>query len=316
MKILILGFSSIAKRRVIPALEAIIGIESIDVACQRENIEIATSKPGKIFRSYQEALESSDADIVYISLVNSAHCQWVEQALIKGYHVVVDKPAFLSIADAETMAVIAEKQGKALIEANVFSFHPQVEECKKHFNDLNSEISRVYACFSFPPLDASNFRYSKEMGGGALYDLGPYALATGEVFFGQEPECIQASINRQSDKLDYSFSVLMSYSGGRSLVGHFGFDTSYQNRVSLISKDICVELDRVFTTPPDMSNTLKVQKGGKSNEYKIKAFDSFVEFFKVIISDIKSANYQSHTWRLLQAAKLQQRLIQSAWNFA
>ncbi len=316
MNVLILGFSSIVQRRVIPALTALSEVKSIDIACQRENVELAFVKQGSVFREYGDALAQSKADVVYVSLINSAHYQWVKEALSSDYHVIVDKPAFLSIEEAESMTLLANEKGKALIEANVFSYHPQIAEAKNTFQQYKFDINRVYACFSFPPMDQDNFRYSKEKGGGALYDLGPYALAAGKVFFDQQPENICASINSQSDEVDHSFSVLLSYSHGRSLVGHFGFDTSYQNRIHLISQGMTIELDRVFTTPPDMSNTLFINKEGDKYQRQISAFDSFIEFFKSVFADIRESNYQSHIAQLLQAAKAQQQLMRIAWEHA
>ncbi len=46
----------------------------------------------------------------------------------------------------------------------------------------NQIPTHITVDFSFPPLDPENFRYKKDLGGGALNDLGPYAVSAGRVF--------------------------------------------------------------------------------------------------------------------------------------
>src|ERR1700676_755088 len=97
MKFLLVGFSNIAQKRVLPALKNIAEVERIDIATTKiVSANILGGLPGKIFNNYSEAIKAGTAEIAYISLVNSAHEIWVERALSMGYHVIVDKPAFLS----------------------------------------------------------------------------------------------------------------------------------------------------------------------------------------------------------------------------
>src|SRR5438309_2846947 len=88
MNILILGLSSIAQRRVLPALHAL-GVERIDIAT-RKAVDAAVRRGwthGQIFENYQAGLNGSDAPLVYVSLVNSEHESWIEASLRAGRHV-------------------------------------------------------------------------------------------------------------------------------------------------------------------------------------------------------------------------------------
>ncbi len=140
-----------------------------------------------IFDSYGSALHESRADVVYISLVNSDHAHWAEMALQSGRHVVVDKPAFLSSADATRLIALAKDKKRLLAEANVFPFHPQVERVLEEFEAAKSAPSKITSVFSFPGFQKEDFRYQAGCGGGALNDLGPYAISAGTVFFKEHP---------------------------------------------------------------------------------------------------------------------------------
>ena len=99
MRLLLLGYSDIARRRVLPAAELVDDIQSIEIASRgSEGVSDATSvtKLGKIYRDYGEAISTSECDTVYVSLPNDLHCEFVEAALLADKHVIVDKPATLA----------------------------------------------------------------------------------------------------------------------------------------------------------------------------------------------------------------------------
>lgn len=312
MRILILGHSSIAQRRIIPALSQLEQVERIDIASKQRGSSANYTKLGNMYHSYDEALENSVADVVYISLVNSLHYQWVEAALKNNYHVIVDKPAFLSSEEAEKMVALASNVDRALIEATVFTYHPQVARVKQLLAD--SEPLRLIASFSFPPLADNNFRYDKSLGGGALLDLGPYAIAAAATVFNSEPQNIVGHINTRCEDIETSFSVMMSFSGGRSMVGHFGFDTQYENRMSILTNNSSIEIERIFTLPGDEANTIKIRSGGEKSELGISASDMFANFFESVFSSIETEDFSAYSKNLLSNAVMQENLTQSAWS--
>lgn len=313
MNLLILGNSSIVRRRALPALVDSKWIGQVDVASQRNpNADgFPTSWRGDIFDDYAHALAVSSADLVYISLVNSDHEAWVEAALDAGKHVVVDKPAFLSLAAAERFLARAEEQHLCLAEAVVFLDHPRMDWAKG-IQAQGEEITRVDATFSFPPLPPENFRYQPNLGGGALFDLGPYAAAVSRLFFHAPPLSLTCRVNSQSPDtgVDTSFSLLASYEGGRSMVGHFGFDTEYQNRISAFGPRGAFTYDRVFT-PPDIETSISLRKSNKSTTEAFAPANCFGLFFDRLCASIEAKDWCDFTDALKQDAAFIDGLIRS-----
>src|SRR5689334_14044539 len=101
MRLLILGYSSIVERRVLPAAAKAGGIETISIASKSHPKPQSWPKPGRFFDDYEAALRGSDCDLVYLSLPNVMHEHWVMAALAAGKHVVVDKPAMMTLAPSE-----------------------------------------------------------------------------------------------------------------------------------------------------------------------------------------------------------------------
>jgi len=312
VNVLLVGHSRIGQKRVLPALRSLGGIGQIGVASRRWK-PAAPPDGVAVFHDYETAIAQSGADLAYISLENSNHAAWAEQALRRGMHVVVDKPAFLSFEDARRLSDLAASQRRCLAEATVFTFHPQMAALANVFEAAAAPPARVVALFSFPPLEASDFRYRKDRGGGALFDVGPYAVATSRLLFRRAPRSVSCQVHaRRPDGVDTAFSVLMSYDGGGAFVGHFGFDTEYQNRLIAFGPGVAADLNRAFTLPPDAGNKLVLRRNNAESEVSIAPADSFAAFLRAVLDAIRRGAWEDLTRALLDDAELLARLRTSS----
>jgi len=312
MHILFIGYSGIVQKRVLPALLQIPSINRVDIASRSSasKISLANGYEGEIFDNYDTALSKSKADVVYVSTVNSEHSQWSEKALKKGFHVIVDKPSFTSFETAKKLVELAHKSNLCLAEATVYAFHPQIQLINDVFLRANSMPTRITAIFSFPPLNPEDFRFKKRLGGGALWDLGPYAVSVGRLFFKEEPKEVFCRICSWggSDNIETSFSMLMTYSDGRSIIGHFGFDTEYRNYLSLLGPDVSVNVERIFTTSAEVENEIHVKQRDVAAIIKAPKADNFYIFIQNIIDAIQTGNTKEFADNLLSDASVLHRL--------
>ena len=313
MKLLFIGNSNIVRKRILPALPKL-NIKNIDIASRTKAHTIAVPHGISVcvFKDYESALSQSDAELVYISTVNSTHAVWTKEALKRGFHVIVDKPAFISLEDTIELVNLARRYNHCVAEATVYAYHPQIHLAQKAFARVNSRLRHITATFTFPPLDVNNFRYKKELGGGALWDLGPYAVTPGRIFFGEEPQEIFCRIGERGAEVETCFSILAAYSGGRSMVGHFGFNTSYKNKIEILGRHTTVSINRVFTTPANMENTLFINQNNHTTEVKTPPSDSFVNFLRVVFRAIESGEHAPLARNIISDATVLHRLRQAS----
>lgn len=312
MRVLIIGYSAIVRKRVLPALKKNEHIDSIDIASRSSAGSLSEGEvcSGTVFDDYADALEKSGADVVYISLVNSSHALCAERALDCGCHVIVDKPAFLSIEDARRLADLARKKNLCLAEATAYAWHPQIQKACDVFNTAGTYPTRLTVSFSFPPFPADNFRYDKNLGGGALWDLGPYAVSPGRLFFAREPEELFCRVGTRHPVtgVDTSFSTLAVYPGGRSMVGHFDFNTEYRNCINILGPNMSVDIDRIFTTPPELGNDLCVRANNNATTIYVPPANSFELFLQDVFNAIDQNKHQFLVDNLLSDAVVLDRL--------
>jgi len=316
LRLLVLGLSNLARRRVLPALQDLDGLDAVDIGSRGGGAgwQRPEAVPGQTFSDYADALEQSAADAVYVSLVNSEHRPWVAKSLETGRHVIVDKPAFLWQYEAEQVLDLASKRDCCLAEATVWAYHPQVDLMKRTFDDALSPPTRISAAFSVPPLDPENFRYCRSLGGGSLWDQGPYAVSIGRVFFEARPEIVDCHVLSTGgvDNVDTAFSALMTYPGGRAVTGYFGFDTAYRNHLEILSPELVVEADRVFTIPPETKNEISVTDATGARAITAPPSNPFRTFFERVFRAIDFHDWRSFADDLLMDAHAMQRLRDAA----
>ena len=84
-----------------------------------------------LYNSYQKLLENENIDIVYIALPNSFHFEWILKAIEKNKNILVEKPAFVSLKEAEI--IFNHKNFKNIFfgEGYMYRYHPQISEMIK-----------------------------------------------------------------------------------------------------------------------------------------------------------------------------------------
>jgi predicted dehydrogenase len=169
------------------SLSVVTGIASRDgkkAADEAERLGIARSFP-----SYEALLADPDIDAVYIPLPNHLHAEWVKKAADAGKHVLCEKPFALNASQAEDAIGYARSKGVRVMEAFMYRFHPQWEAARKivRSGELGTIVS-MQVQFAFNNKDPRNIRNIKEAGGGALMDIGCYAISCSRFIIGSEPK--------------------------------------------------------------------------------------------------------------------------------
>jgi len=311
LTVLLLGWSSFAERRVVPAL-ARLGVTRVDVASATRTPALPAPLTGRAFTSYADALTSSAATLVYVSTRNHEHVSWARRALESGRHVVVDKPAVLEQADAHALVDLSHRQQRLVAEATVYPWHPQFDVARELIA-AHGPLTRLTATFVFPRLPEHNFRHRAQAGGGTLYDLGAYALTPGRVFFDAAPTTIDATaVQIAGDEVETAFSVLLTYPGQRTLIGHFGSPGSYTNRLELSGPRFALTMDRAFTSTADQSTRIVGVAGNQPIAIDVPAADAMARFLDDVITSAGTGRHERFATAMLADAAALARLRAAA----
>ena len=304
MRLLILGYSSIVERRVMPAAAKVAQIETISIASKSRPQPKDWPKRGRFFDDYEAALRGSACDLVYLSLPNAMHEHWVMAALAAGKHVVVDKPAMMTLAASERAVDEARRVGRVVAEATVFGYHPQFAGLAEFIAETGP-MTQAAAQFIIPPLPIGNFRNHAGLGGGCLLDMGPYAAATMRILGGDAVSDITAlgGGRHPETEVDMGFSVLARLGNGGTFSGHFSFEGEYQNRLLVVGRFGSVLIDRVFTPPADHPIEWRRRVRNVEDVVTFEPADTFANFLEAVTSAIAGGDHERFHRDLLGDAR-------------
>jgi predicted dehydrogenase len=173
-----IGAGYIAKLALYPALLNSNDGEIYAVGAKDAERGKSLSPSGLVYTDYDELLADPKVEAIYISLPNSLHIEWSIKAMRAGKHVLCEKPAAMNVAQLKEAIAVANETGLIFMEASWNRWHPRTIRLKEIVDSgLIGEVKNIRSAFTYDGLDPSNIRAIHELGGGGLYDLGPYSVA-------------------------------------------------------------------------------------------------------------------------------------------
>jgi len=217
----VLSTAGIGLNRVIPAMQqvplcSIRGIASRDTEAARAAAKRLSIE--RTYGSYQALLDDSDIEAVYIPLPNHLHVEWCAKAMQAGKHVLCEKPIALTAAEAEPLLAVRARTSRIIEEAFAIRNHPQWSAMRACLQSGEiGELRSVQATLAYNNMNPNDIRNKPDIGGGALYDIGSYAIAGCRYVFGAEPVRVVGSLDRDATfKTDRLTTAILEFPKGHA----------------------------------------------------------------------------------------------------
>ncbi len=144
------------------------------------------------FNNYDELLNSNKIDIIYIALPNSLHYKWMLRCIDRGKKFLVEKPAVINLKEIQNIKNYKKSKNFFFSEGFMYRFQPQIFKTIDLIK--NNQIGKVLSIESNFGVDIltsinlfglklkkkmniNNRLFNKDLGGGAILDLGSYAVS-------------------------------------------------------------------------------------------------------------------------------------------
>ena len=175
---------------------------------------------GKVHDTYEDLLADPDVDAVYNPLANGLHGRYTIAALAAGKPVLCEKPLTANAEEAEQVAQAATEHGLVVMEAFHYRYHPLVDRVLEIVRGGElGELRRVDVRACIPLPIPGDIRYQLALAGGALMDIGCYAVHQARTLAGQEPEVVSARAKCIRPEVDRWLQADLRFSD--SLAGSF-----------------------------------------------------------------------------------------------
>lgn len=213
----VLGTANIAQGCTIPGMKMAKDCQLYAIAGRdAQKVEKFKNEHGfeKGYVGYEELLKDEEVQAVYIPLPNGLHLEWVKKALQAGKHVLCEKPLALCPEDAKEMYRVAEENGVILAEAYAYLHSPYVKALKEDVDSgILGDIYYMESAFLTQGYK-EDIRLVKELGGGAMYDLGCYCTTMLLTLAGSKPTYVKAVAEMSDKGVDLFTAGIMKFENG------------------------------------------------------------------------------------------------------
>ncbi|MFF3906146.1 Gfo/Idh/MocA family protein [Streptomyces sp. NPDC001848] len=174
----------------------------------------------RVVGSYADLVADPEVDVVYNPLANGLHGPWNLAALKAGKHVLTEKPSASNAEEAAEVRDAASTAGTVFMEGFHYLFHPVTRRLHEVLASGElGELRHVETVVAMPPPPDDDARWSLTLAGGAVMDLGCYALHAQRMlapWAGGDPEVVSArgDDRPQAPGVDAWLDAELAFPGG------------------------------------------------------------------------------------------------------
>ena len=179
------------------------------------------------FDGFDQVINHEKVDALYIPLANEEHTEIALKAIRAKKHVLIEKPMAIKSDEVKILIEEANKNNVKIMEGFMYAFHPQFDLIMNTIkSNILGDINYAHSMFSFSIQPARFYRINRSMvnGGGALWDIGPYAIHTIRQCFKENPVRVKAIAKLNEHGADISTSGLIDFGNSKRAT----FDISFE----------------------------------------------------------------------------------------
>jgi xylose dehydrogenase (NAD/NADP) len=298
----ILGAARV-NQRLLPAIEhnphsKLLMLASRRDGAAQECINQYSKYPSEVKASqdFDEVIQHPDIHAIYIPLANEEHTEVALKAIQHKKHVLIEKPMALTKDEVIQITDAAKKNEVQVMEGFMYVFHPQFDFIQQMIaSGKLGRIQYAHSMFSFPIQPARYYRINRSMkdGGGALWDIGPYAIHTLRQVMGGQIKQVNASAKMNSHQADMSASGVLEFTDQRRATFDISFECARRSEFEIFGDQGRLKCHTVWQHEDNEALVIYELDGSKATTKKIPKGNHFeleIDHFVDCILNNKESN--------------------------
>ncbi|MFI3137573.1 MAG: Gfo/Idh/MocA family oxidoreductase [Methylococcaceae bacterium] len=280
----ILGAARI-NERLLPAIVAAKNAELVAIASRRPGAAAETlakyapqQQNVRCYDNLDALLSDPGIDAVYCPMANHEHAEWTLRAIAHGKHVLCEKPMALNVADIDAIKIAAKQHKVTVMEGFMYRFHPQHARVLELIRaGTIGEIRSVRSSYSFMMRPARIYRLAESVarGGGAMWDIGCYAIHSARLFFDTDPITVTARAHYVASGADITTSGILDFGEGKFAHFDFSFERARRCEYEIIGTTGGIKCHTVWQLPGDIPIISWWNEAGQTGEEHLPASNHF-----------------------------------------
>lgn len=273
------------------------------------------------FDGLDQVITHNNVDAIYIPLANEEHTEIALKAIREKKHVLIEKPMAIKSEEVKILIEEAAKNNVKIMEGFMYAFHPQFDRIMNTIkSNILGDISYAHSMFSFPIKPARFYRIDRSMenGGGALWDIGPYAIHTIRQCFKENPQRVKAIAKLNEHGADIATSGLIDFGNSKRATFDISFECTRRSEFEAFGALGRVKCPTVWQPDDKQAKIIINTESSGLTEEAVPAANHFIleinHFNKVISSDIvpKLSNEDAF-WNAKTLESIEQSIKNDDW---
>lgn len=171
----------------------------------------------KVYDEIDEVFDDENVDIIYLATSHNTHYQFMKKALEHGKHLFVEKSITLNSRELDEMMALAKEKNLILAEAMTIWHMPIYKELWKimQSGELGKMQIMTVNFGSFKEYDMTNRFFNRNLAGGAMLDIGVYALSFIRWFMDSKPNNLVSQVKSAPTGVDEQAGLLLTNEEGQ-----------------------------------------------------------------------------------------------------
>lgn len=236
---------------------------------------------GKVYDSMEDVFTDPEVDIIYITTPHNTHYPFMKKSLENGKHLLVEKSITLNSNQLNEMVELAKEKNLVLAEAMTIWHMPLYKELWKIID--SGELGKVQMITmnfgSFKDYDMNNRFFNRNLAGGAMLDIGVYALSIVRSFMNACPERIESQVLSTSTGVDEQATILLQNEQGQMATVALSLHSKQPKRAMISCEKGYIEImeypraDKAIITDAITGKTKEITAGETENALYYEMLD-------------------------------------------
>lgn len=198
----------------------------------------------KVYEDFHEMFHDDEVDVIYITTPHNTHIGFMEEALAAGKHVLCEKAITLNSEELKRAVRLAEEKNVVLAEAMTIYHMPIHKKLRRMVEEgAIGEVGMIQINFgSFKEYNMQNRFFNPKMAGGALLDIGVYAMSLARCYLKSKPNQVLSIMKKAPSGVDEISGIVMQNEEGQMVVISLSLHTKQPKRCNICGENGYIEI--------------------------------------------------------------------------
>lgn len=198
----------------------------------------------KVYDDFHEMFHDDEVDVIYITTPHNTHLEFMVEALSNGKHILCEKAITLNSEELEKAIGLAKENNVVLAEAMTIYHMPLHKKLRRMVQEgAIGEVGMIQINFgSFKEYNMKNRFFNPKLAGGALLDIGVYAISLARCYLKSKPNQVVSIMKKAPSGVDEISGIVMQNEEGQMVVISLSLHTKQPKRCNICGENGYIEI--------------------------------------------------------------------------